>query len=59
MPGWVVERYDYAELRVHVSTAVCARQPHDHAVYNQAANETNAGYNMSYQGCDAMLRCLL
>ena len=35
-------------------------QPHNHVliVYDQAANESNARYNMSYEGCDVMLRYL-
>ena len=33
-----------------------AREPHDYAVYNQAANQNNTRYNMSYEGCYVMLR---
>ena len=63
MPGWVVERLDYAELRAHVSTVYplttrpCSVQPSSKPLLWWQNNTTR--YNMSYEGCDVMLRCCL
>ena len=49
MPCWVVERQDYAELRVHVST-VCPLTTRPCSVQPSRKTPSNTRYNMSYEG---------
>ena len=59
MPGWVVERQDYAELRVQVST-VCRLATRPCSVQSSCKplwQNIIARCNMSYEGCDVILRC--
>ena len=57
MPGCVVERSDYAALRVHVIIS-CLLRTRPCSVQPSRKPQNNTRYNVSYEGCEVMLRCL-